>query len=308
MERATQGVYRGARRAQDAVIAVFASTQEGTMFARSPHRCLLVGLLVAATALGGCAGGKATAGPSCDRPDGAFDEAATRLEFRMQAADRVQVDEARRILCERLGAIGIDHRVRATGDGLTVEVPRESAQGDPDGHSLVFGVGELAFYDWEPNVIGPRGTPAPRDAAVTGGVAAGDSDSGGISLYAAVQRASKRPAAKEADNARAASRFYAVDAKARRVFAGRTATSPQLGSPTRAAALALVPARLRDAAKVYEVKPDTVIVRTSTQPAGSSTRPASGSCCATTSPCAGRTSSTRHSASPRARAGRASPS
>ncbi len=237
------------------------------MFARSPHRFLLVGLLVAATALGGCAGGKATAGPSCDRPDRGFDAAATRLEFRMQAADRLHVGEARRILCERLDAIGVDHRVRATGDGLTVEVPRESAQGDPDGHSLVFGVGELAFYDWEPNVIGPRGTPAPRDAAVTGGVAAGDSDSGGTSLYAAVQRASKRPAAKEADNARAASRFYAIDAKARRVFAGRTVTSPQLGSPTRAAALALAPAHLRDAAKVYEVKPDTVIVRTSTQPA-----------------------------------------
>ena len=235
------------------------------MFARSPHRCLLVGLLVAATALGGCASDKKTAGPSCDRPDGAFDAAATRLEFRMQAADRVRVDEARRILCERLGPIGVDHRVRATGDGLTVDVPRESAQGDPDGHSLVFGVGELAFYDWEPNVIGPGGTPAPRDPDVTGGVAAGET--GGTSLYAAVLRASKRPAATEADNARASSRFYAVDAKARRVFAGRTVTSPQLGSPTRAAALALAPARLRDAAKVYEVKPDTVILRTSTQPA-----------------------------------------
>ena len=235
------------------------------MFARLPHRCLLVGLLVAATALGGCAGGKATAGPSCERPDGGFDAPATRLTFRMQASDRVRVGEARRILCERLGAIGVDHRVRTTAGGLTVDVPRESAQGDPDGHALVFGVGELAFYDWEPNVIGPRGTPAPRDPAVTGGVGAGDT--GGTSLYAAVVRAAKGPAATEPDNAHPASRFYAVDAKARRVFVGRTVTSPPLGSPTRHAALAAVPAALRDAARVYEVKPGTVIVRSSTQPA-----------------------------------------
>lgn len=229
------------------------------MFAQSSHRCLLVGLLVAATALGGCGRDKAAAGPSCDRPEAAFDKPATRLTFRLQAADRARVGEARRVLCERLGAIGIEHRVSVLGDGLTVDVPRASAQGDPAGRASSFGVGELAVYDWEANVIGPDGAPAPRDPAVTGGPAAGDA--GAISLYAAVLRASERPATTRADNAHAASRFYPVDPKARRVFADRTASASDVGAPTRAVALATVPARSRDTARVYEVKPGTVIVR-----------------------------------------------
>src|ERR1700682_4144982 len=32
---------------------------------------------------------------------------------------------------------------------------------------------QLFFYDWEPNVIGPNGTPAPTEATVTGGRDAG---------------------------------------------------------------------------------------------------------------------------------------
>ena len=51
---------------------------------------------------------------------------------------------------------------------------------------------QLYFYDWEPNVIGPEGKPAPMDASVTGGTNAGSAASG-ISEYAAVQRALKRP-------------------------------------------------------------------------------------------------------------------
>lgn len=108
----------------------------------------------------------------------------------------------------------------------------------------------LAFYDWEPNVIGPAGRRAPGDPAVTGGANAGRA--GSVSLYDAVLRAARRPARAEPDNARTTSLYYAVDPARRRVFGG--------GAPSRALALAAVPAARRGVATVYEVKPDTMIV------------------------------------------------
>src|SRR5271154_2168386 len=47
---------------------------------------------------------------------------------------------------------------------------------------------QLYFYDWEPNVIGPSGTPAPTEHAVTGGADAGGSTTGLVE-YQAVLRA-----------------------------------------------------------------------------------------------------------------------
>jgi SecD/SecF fusion protein len=51
---------------------------------------------------------------------------------------------------------------------------------------------QLYFYDWEPNVIGPDGNPAPSEQAVTGGANAGASQFG-VPEYQAVLRAAKRP-------------------------------------------------------------------------------------------------------------------
>jgi hypothetical protein len=108
----------------------------------------------------------------------------------------------------------------------------------------------LAFYDWEPNVIGPGGRRAAGDPAVTGGANAGRA--GSLSLYDAVLRAARRPARVEPDNARTTILYYAVDRAHRRVFGG--------GAPSRALALAAVPPVRRKVATVYEVKPDTMIV------------------------------------------------
>ena len=52
---------------------------------------------------------------------------------------------------------------------------------------------QLHFYDWEPNVIGPEGKPAPSNPAVTGGPEAAAVRSG-LLEYKAVQLAAKRPA------------------------------------------------------------------------------------------------------------------
>ncbi len=52
---------------------------------------------------------------------------------------------------------------------------------------------QLHFYDWEPNVIGANGQPAPTEATATGGREAGGSTFG-LPQYQAVLRAAKRPA------------------------------------------------------------------------------------------------------------------
>jgi SecD/SecF fusion protein len=116
-------------------------------------------------------------------------------------------------------------------------------------------VAQLAFYDWEVNVIGPNGRPDPTNPAVTGGrFAATASSPPALSLYDAVVRAAKRPAKVEANNSRDGNLYYAVDSEHKKVFG--------LGEESRKDALADVkPASLRPRADVLVVKPDTVIVR-----------------------------------------------
>ena len=75
------------------------------------RRCLLAGLVVLALALAGCARDERASGPSCERADVDFDEPATRLTFRVTGANAAHVEQARRILCVRLAAFGVDHRV-----------------------------------------------------------------------------------------------------------------------------------------------------------------------------------------------------
>ncbi len=61
-----------------------------------------------------------------------------------------------------------------------------------DAQAIAGRTARLELYDWEPNVIGPEGTPAPTDAAATGGLEPG-SAKGGLIEYDAVLRAAKRP-------------------------------------------------------------------------------------------------------------------
>jgi SecD/SecF fusion protein len=121
----------------------------------------------------------------------------------------------------------------------------------PDDPVLDAKMRRLVFYDWEPNVIGPSGRPAPGDPAVTGGVSAGRA--GALSLYDAVLRAARRPATAKPDNARTTTLYYAVDRAQRRVFGH--------GTPSRTQALAAVPAAPRRTVRIYDVKPGTAIVR-----------------------------------------------
>ncbi|HEV2776363.1 MAG TPA: protein translocase subunit SecD [Solirubrobacteraceae bacterium] len=119
-------------------------------------------------------------------------------------------------------------------------------------------VAQMAFYDWEPNVIGPDGKPDPTNPAVTGGQAAGD-PSAGLPLYEALLRAEKRPAKVEPDNSRDGNLYFAVDREAKRVYG--------LGEETITEARENAPRAVRDKVQILTVKPDTVLVRAQ-KPAG----------------------------------------
>jgi SecD/SecF fusion protein len=175
------------------------------------------------------------------------------------------LDRAIDVMRKRIDQIGVaEPEIQRAGDNqISVALP--AVKNLADAIQQVGTVAQLAFYDWEPDVIGPDGKPAPDDPTVTGGSSAGQV--GSISLYEALQRAVKRPAKVEPNNSREGSAFYAVDEKTKTVYGKGSGASKRFSFTSKAEALAVVPKAQREKAKVYEVKPNTVIVRAE-QPAG----------------------------------------
>jgi SecD/SecF fusion protein len=155
------------------------------------------------------------------------------------------------VMRERVDQLGVaEPEIQRSGkDQISVALPDVADQ--EQAIKQVGQVAQLAFYDWEANVVGPGGDPQPEESSVTGGQNAGNG--GAISLYDAVLRAKGRAAKIEKNNSRNTPLYYAVDRQQKKVYLP--------GEDTRADALANVPRRLRSKATVYEVKPDTVIVR-----------------------------------------------
>jgi SecD/SecF fusion protein len=107
--------------------------------------------------------------------------------------------------------------------------------------------GRLFFYDWEPNVIGPGPRPAPKQAVVTGGPDAGDSQFG-LPLYQAVIRGSHRRLISR-PNDTTASAFYLVSDRTRKVLRG---PAPRPGE--------LVSSGRPPGSRTVEVRAGTVII------------------------------------------------
>ncbi len=161
------------------------------------------------------------------------------------------LDRAIDVMRDRVDQLGVaEPELQRSGDRqINVALPDVADQ--DEAIEQVGQVAELAFYDWEVNVLGPDGRPEPDDATVTGGPSAGSS--GSISLFEAVERASKRPAKAEADNSNDKSVFYAVDREAEKVYG--------LAEDTREDARVNAPRDKRAAVDIVEVKPGTVIIR-----------------------------------------------
>jgi preprotein translocase subunit SecD len=92
------------------------------------------------------------------------------------------------VIHARLKGLGVKGAVQASQDRLMVTLPRPVAESAGE---AVRRTAQLYFYDWEPNVIGVDGKPAPTELVVTGGPRAGEARFG-LPEYNAVLRAAKR--------------------------------------------------------------------------------------------------------------------
>src|ERR1700722_13531773 len=89
--------------------------------------------------------------------------------------DSESLNRAIDIMRKRVDQLGVSQPEiqRSGSDEIDVALPEVK-----DAHRAEQEVGKTAqlfFYDWEPNVIGGAGTPAPKEATVTGGPNAGAS-------------------------------------------------------------------------------------------------------------------------------------
>ncbi len=176
------------------------------------------------------------------------------------AQSQVNTDSLTRaidIIRQRVDQLGVSEpEIQQSGsDQIVVSLP-----GVKDANRAEAQVGttaQLYFYDWEPNVIGADGKPAPTDSAVTGGQTPGDSTFG-IPLYQAVLRAAKRPAIiRPNDTTRGPGvdgLWYLVNDKVQKVVGGPEDSRAALFSER------AQPAGTR----VVHVQPGTVIVQAQT--------------------------------------------
>ncbi|MGI8557735.1 MAG: protein translocase subunit SecD [Solirubrobacteraceae bacterium] len=164
------------------------------------------------------------------------------------------LNRAIEIIRQRVDQLGVaDPAIQRSG-GNQIDVALPAVKDAANAQSRVGQVAQLHFFDWEPNVIGPKGTPAPQDSTVTGGQNPGSSATG-IPLYQAVLRGAKRaPVVRPNRTTYATGTFYLVDDKAQKVLRG-----PE---DTRAALTASAPAPA--GSRVVDVPAGTTIVQAQT--------------------------------------------
>jgi SecD/SecF fusion protein len=98
------------------------------------------------------------------------------------------------IMRKRVDQLGVAQpEIQSSGED-EIDVGLPDVQNAERAQNEVGKTAQLQFYDWEPNVIGPSGEPAPTEGSVTGDLTrqgAGGADAG-LPEYQAVQRAAKR--------------------------------------------------------------------------------------------------------------------
>jgi len=184
------------------------------------------------------------------------------------AQSKVDADSLNRaidIMRKRVDQIGVAQPEiqRSGADEINVALPDVKDAGKAE--KEVGKTAQLFFYDWEPNVIGPEGKPAPSEQTVTGGANAGSSNFG-LPEYQAVLRAEKRSAvlrktdttwSKGCTPAQAGGciygSWYLIEAKHEKVLRGPEETEKNLYSEYEVPAGAKV--------KAVRVNPGTVLVR-----------------------------------------------
>ena len=180
--------------------------------------------------------------------------------------DSESLNRAIDIMRKRVDQLGVAQPEiqRSGADELDVALP--NVKNATRAQDEVGKTAQLFFYDWEPNVIGPSGQPAPSEAAATGGQNAAAAQFG-LTEYQAVVRAAKRPAILRANSTTLApgctpqqvggciyGTWYLIDPKHETVLRGPEETEQNLYSENYK-----VPAGVT--AKAVRVNPGTVVVR-----------------------------------------------
>jgi SecD/SecF fusion protein len=173
------------------------------------------------------------------------------------------LNRAIEIMRERVDQLGVSEPEIQRSGSNQIQVSLPDVTNAQRAEEQVGQVAQLFFYDWEPNVIGPGGKPAPGDQQVTGGSQAGSAGFG-LPLYDAVVRASKRPPSNP-KTATTNGLYYLLNTKTHKVVSGPEETRAGLFSE-----------RTRKSPtpdeKIYKVNEGTVIVRAES-PDGSNAKP-----------------------------------
>jgi SecD/SecF fusion protein len=124
------------------------------------------------------------------------------------------------IMRDRIDNLGVaEPEIQRSGNNQ-IEVSLPDVKNADDAQAQVGTTAQLAFYDWERNVIGPDGRTSPGDANVTGGGSAGSPGTGASqSQYDAVKQASRLPPQDNPANTTAGT-WYGLDDKAKSVLCG----------------------------------------------------------------------------------------
>jgi SecD/SecF fusion protein len=179
--------------------------------------------------------------------------------------DAESLNRAIDIMRKRVDQLGVSQPEiqRSGADEIDVALPdvTNAARAEDE----VGKTAQLFFYDWEPNVIGSSGKPAPSEATATGGAQAGAAQFG-LPEYQAVLRAEKRaPILRKTDTTWSKGctteqvggciygSWYLLEAKGEKVLRGPEETEKNLYADYKVPAGATV--------KAVRVNPGTVLVQ-----------------------------------------------
>ena len=186
--------------------------------------------------------------------------------------DTESVDRSIEVMRKRVDQLGVAQpEIQRSGEGeILVALPAVTSTQRAE--KEVGKTAQLYFYDWEPNVIGPNGTPAPTEPAVTGDNTGGGAGgaTAGLPQYQAVLRAAKRAPVLRPQNSDLVTlgpgctpaqvkgciygTWYLLDTKHERVLRGPEETEANLYADNYHAPVGAV-------VKAVHVNPGTLVVR-----------------------------------------------
>ena len=158
------------------------------------------------------------------------------------------------IMRQRVDQLGVAEPELQRSGAAQIVVDLPAVRNAARAQAQVGKVGQMYFYDWEPNVVGPTGKPDPANFSVTGGPNAG-SLAAGLPLYQAVMRAIKRPRV-DAGADTTNGTWYQVDDKTQSVVRGPEDTQADLQAEGTAP----------PGSRPVEVPPGTVVVKAERPP------------------------------------------